>query len=43
VLEKGNPLLGCVNAALAEMSADGTLASIEARWLQSETGVPVIE
>ena len=43
VLEKGSPLLECVDAALAEMSADGTLASIEARWLQSETGVPVIE
>ncbi|MCF6301996.1 MAG: ABC transporter substrate-binding protein [Devosiaceae bacterium] len=43
VLEKGNPLLECVDTALAEMGADGTLASIEARWLQSETGVPVIE
>lgn len=43
VLEKGNPLLDCVDAAIEEMSADGTLASIEARWLQSETGVPVIE
>ncbi len=43
VMEKGNPLLECVDAALAAMSADGTLASIEARWLQSETGVPVIE
>ncbi|HHB81925.1 MAG TPA: amino acid ABC transporter substrate-binding protein [Devosia sp.] len=43
VLEKGNPLLACVDAALEEMTADGTLASIEARWLQSETGVPVIE
>lgn len=43
VLEKGNPLLECVDAALVEMAADGTLASIEARWLQSETGVPVIE
>ncbi len=43
VLEKGNPLLACVDAALEGMTADGTLASIEARWLQSETGVPVIE
>lgn len=43
VMEKGNPLLSCVDAALSQMSADGTLASIEARWLQSETGVPVVE
>ncbi len=43
VLEKGNPLLECVDEAFAKMAADGTLASIEARWLQSETGVPVIE
>jgi len=43
VLEKGNPLLECVDVALGEMAADGTLTSIAARWLQSETGVPVIE
>ncbi len=43
VMEKGNPLLACVDAALAEMTEDGTLADIEARWLQGETGVPVIK
>lgn len=43
VMEKGNPLLACVDAALTEMTEDGTLAEIEARWLQGETGVPVIK
>ncbi len=43
VMEKGNPLVACVDEALAAMAADGSLAAAEARWLQSETGVPVIE
>ena len=43
LLEDGNPLKDCVNAALAEISANGTLAAIEAEWLQQTTGVPVIE
>lgn len=43
VMEKDNPLLACVDAALAEMTADGSLAAIEARWLQNETGVPLIK
>ena len=43
LMEDGNPLKACVDAALAEMTADGTLAAIEATWLQETTGVPVIE
>lgn len=42
VLADGNPLRDCVNAALASLSADGTLQGIEAEWLQQTTGVPVI-
>ena len=33
VLAKGNPLVGCVNKALAAMRSDGTLKRLEARWL----------
>lgn len=43
LMEEGNPLKACVDSALAEISADGTLAAIEAEWLQQTTGVPVIE
>lgn len=43
LMAEGNPLKECVNAALAEIKADGTLAGIEAEWLQETTGVPVIE
>lgn len=43
LMEEGNPLKGCVDAALSAMEADGTLAAIEAQWLSETTGVPVIE
>lgn len=43
LMEEGNPLKECVNAALASMKTDGTLAAIEAEWLQETTGVPVIQ
>ena len=43
LMEDGNPLRDCVNAALAELTASGELAAIEAEWLQSATGVPVIK
>lgn len=43
LMEDGNPLRECVNDALAAIKADGTLAAIEAEWLQETTGVPVIE
>jgi len=37
--EKGNPLVGCVNLALQEMKADGTLESITQEWLSEKTNV----
>ena len=44
--QKGNPLVTCVNAALAAMKADGTLAHLQDVWLSQKTNVgtvPVIK
>ena len=43
LMEDGNPLKACVDAALEALTASGELAAIEAEWLASATGVPVIE
>ncbi|MEQ8658573.1 MAG: ABC transporter substrate-binding protein [Hyphomicrobiales bacterium] len=43
LMEEGNPLKECVDAAVMELTDSGALAAIEARWLQEATGVPVIE
>lgn len=43
LLEEGNPLKACVDDAIAAMVENGTLAAIEAKWLQDTTGVPLIE
>ena len=43
LMEEGNPLEACVDEAIAAITADGTLAAIEAQWLQETTGVPVIK
>ena len=43
LMEEGNPLKECVDAALSSLSGDGSLAAIEAEWLSETTGVPVIE
>jgi polar amino acid transport system substrate-binding protein len=37
--EKGNPLVACVDLALQEMKADGTLADIQQTWLSEKTNV----
>jgi polar amino acid transport system substrate-binding protein len=42
VFEKDNPLVDCVNAALATLKESGELASIEQQWLSDKTGAPVI-
>jgi polar amino acid transport system substrate-binding protein len=36
---EGNPLRDCVNLALAEMKADGTLEAIQTEWLSEKTNV----
>lgn len=43
VFEKGESLVTCVNAALQELKADGTLAAIQQEWLADKTSAPVIE
>ncbi|MCV3271694.1 ABC transporter substrate-binding protein [Roseobacter sp. WL0113] len=43
LMPEGSPLKECVDAALAELKADGALAALEAEWLQEATGVPLIE
>ena len=43
LMEDGNPLRDCVNAAITALTDSGELAAIEATWLQSATGVPVIQ
>lgn len=43
LMEEGNPLKECVDAALMSLKEDGTLAAIEAQWLSETTGVPVIQ
>ena len=43
LMEEGNPLKECVDAALMRLTESGRLAEIEAQWLAEATGVPVIE
>lgn len=43
IMAEGSPLKECVDAALDAMKADGSLAGIEATWLQETTGVPLIK
>ncbi|MEM1101415.1 MAG: transporter substrate-binding domain-containing protein [Pseudomonadota bacterium] len=42
LMEEGNALKECVDAALAAITESGQLADIEAQWLQDTTGVPLI-
>lgn len=39
--EMGNPVRACVDLAIEEMRADGTLASLVSTWLEVDTSVPV--
>ena len=42
VFDLNNPLVECVNVALAALKDAGTLAEAEQKWLSDTTGVPVI-
>lgn len=42
-LEKGSPLVDCVNLALQEMKDDGTLDEIRREWLSNSADAPVID
>ena len=43
LMAEGNPLKECVDAAISAIKEDGTLAKLEAQWLQEATGVPLIK
>jgi len=43
LMAEGSPLKECVNEALAKMKADGSLAKMEAEWLQAATDVPLVK
>lgn len=43
LFEKGNDLVACVDAALAELDEDGTLAALEQEWLSDTADVPVLD
>ena len=40
---KGNPLVGCVNKALATLKSNGTLSKLTAQYLKLYTSVPTIK
>jgi polar amino acid transport system substrate-binding protein len=41
--EEGNPLVECVNGALDELKADGTLQAIQQEWLADKAEAPVLQ
>ena len=43
VLQKDNPLVGCVNQALGEITANGTLDDITTKWMTDYTKAPVLQ
>jgi polar amino acid transport system substrate-binding protein len=43
LFEEGNPLVDCVNEAIAALKEDGTLAAIQDRWLSQAVSAPVLE
>ena len=43
LFEKGSELVACVDAALAELESDGTLAGLEKEWLSDTVGVPELQ
>ena len=43
VFRKGNPLVQCVNNALANMKSSGVLKRIQQIWLAKVTGAPVLK
>ncbi len=43
LFQKGNKMVGCVNAAIAKMRSNGTLASLQTKWLSIFNSVPPIQ
>jgi polar amino acid transport system substrate-binding protein len=42
IFQKGNPLLACVNRALATLKKSGQLTRMQQTWLAKATGAPVL-
>jgi polar amino acid transport system substrate-binding protein len=42
VLQKGNPLVACVNRALSQIRSDGTLKRFDQKWL-GRAGAPILK
>ncbi len=43
LFDLGNPLVGCVNMAIAKLKANGTLAALQRKYLQIYLSVPTIK
>ena len=43
LFQKGNPLVGCVNKAIARLRANGTIRTLERVWLRKATGAPELK
>jgi polar amino acid transport system substrate-binding protein len=43
LFQKDNPLVTCVNQALAGLTSDGTLDTFEKKWLSDTVDVPVLQ
>jgi polar amino acid transport system substrate-binding protein len=43
LFQKGNPLVACVNEAVAALTANGTLDQLEQQWLSDVVDVPVLQ
>lgn len=43
LFEKGNPLVGCVDTAIATLKANGTLAALQQKYLGIYGRVPMIK
>lgn len=43
LLEKGSPLVTCLNQAIGELKADGSLQKITDQWLAEAAGAPVLK
>ncbi len=43
VFQKGSSLVGCVDKALSALKADGTLKSIQVKWLSKAAGAPLLK
>jgi polar amino acid transport system substrate-binding protein len=42
LLAKGSPVTACLSQALVSLTADGTLAALQRRWLNRSAGAPVL-